>query len=169
MQPCPRQHQEATMSSQLSHKSHWREDRTCSYCGSISPEYLFESIKQGCTLGPTDKNYKIYVDLIEPHPEELHIVAVSTDIESGEGWIPADPARLEKEGFRGVAYKSMIIKARGPVKFGKFYFQHLNGDERQQFVDLLNQKKLKIGYPGYFYVMPYFIIKSQPPTALKES
>ena len=34
----------------------------CSYCGSISPESFFAAIEAGKELGPTDKNYKVYVD-----------------------------------------------------------------------------------------------------------
>jgi hypothetical protein len=45
-------------------EAHWREDRTCSYCGSIDPELLFEQIEKGAEIGPTDKSYKIYVALI---------------------------------------------------------------------------------------------------------
>jgi hypothetical protein len=39
----------------------WRHDGTCSYCGSITPEALFEEIGKGSLLSPTDKNYKVYV------------------------------------------------------------------------------------------------------------
>jgi hypothetical protein len=42
-------------------KDHWRSDGTCSYCGSLSPETLFEALACGAELGPTDKNYKLYV------------------------------------------------------------------------------------------------------------
>jgi hypothetical protein len=38
----------------------------------------------------------------------------------------------------------------------KFYFQHLDVEQRKKFVDLINEKKLKIGYPGHFYVLPFF-------------
>lgn len=44
-------------------KDHWRNDGTCSYCGSMSPERLFAVLGAGAQLGPTDKNYKIYVDV----------------------------------------------------------------------------------------------------------
>lgn len=36
--------------------------RHCSYCGSISPEEFMRDAKAGVKLGPTDKDYKIYVD-----------------------------------------------------------------------------------------------------------
>lgn len=42
-------------------QNHWRADRTCSYCGGMSPEKLFEALDAGAELGPTDKSYKAYV------------------------------------------------------------------------------------------------------------
>lgn len=78
---------------------------TCSYCGSIHPDELFEAIDAGVEIGPTDKTYKIYL-----------------------------------EG-----------------SYRKFYFQHFSQGEKQRFIDLLNEKKIILGYPGYFYVKPYFI------------
>lgn len=38
----------------------------------------------------------------------------------------------------------------------KFYFQHLSDDEMNRFIDLHNARKLKLAYPGYFYVRPFF-------------
>lgn len=40
---------------------------------------------------------------------------------------------------------------------GKFYFQHLSEEQCRKFVDLLNEKKLVIGYPGHFYSKPFFV------------
>lgn len=61
-QPCPRQKYEAVMQVQKDHVSHWCDDRTCSYCGSMMPEDVFKAIDEGKKITPTDKNYKIYVD-----------------------------------------------------------------------------------------------------------
>jgi hypothetical protein len=44
----------------------------------------------------------------------------------------------------------------------KFYFQHLNVSEQQRFVDLLNAGKFNLGYPGRFYVRPFFIAPPAP-------
>lgn len=44
--------------------SHWRDDHTCSYCGSLSEAELFAAIERGEELGPTDKSYKVYVGSI---------------------------------------------------------------------------------------------------------
>lgn len=91
-------------------EAHWREDRTCSYCGSIDPELLFEQIEKGAKIGPTDKSYKIYVDLVDHH-------------------------------VRGA---------------GKFYFQHLSEEQQNRFIELVNSKSMNIGFPGHFYVLPFF-------------
>lgn len=88
----------------------WREDGTCSYCGSLKPELFFEQVEKGAEIGPTDKSYKAYVRLVD------HTVPGA----------------------------------------GKFYFQHLDEDQRTRFIELVNERKMTIGYPGHFYVLPFF-------------
>jgi len=51
-------------------------------------------------------------------------------------------------------YKAYV--GGGPLGVQKFYFDHLSEEERKHFVTLLNDGKIKVGYPGYFYVMPFF-------------
>ncbi|MCG5072264.1 hypothetical protein [Paraburkholderia tagetis] len=41
----------------------------------------------------------------------------------------------------------------------KFYFQHLSPEQRTRFIALLNERKVKIGMPGHFYVLPYFVTR----------
>ena len=131
----------------------------------IEAAKLFEAIELECEIGPTDKQYKIYVDLIEPNPDELRVVSAITfdpptdELESGK-WLRADPAILQKDGWStGTGYKWMQVQKRGPRKFGKFYFQHFNEEERRRFFDLYISKKMKIGVPGYFYVLPFFMTR----------
>lgn len=86
----------------------WSEGRTCSFCGSLDPALVLEGIKDGTvTLGPTDKNYKVYVE--------------------------------------------------GLGRFAKFYFQHFSEEQKREFIDLLNQKRIKFSEPGHFYRLPFFI------------
>lgn len=42
--------------------------------------------------------------------------------------------------------------------YGKFYFDDpaFTQEMKQEFIDLLNAKKIGFDYPGYFYVKPYF-------------
>jgi len=84
--------------------------RACSYCGSMHPDDLFEAITRGDEIGPTDKDYKIYV-------------------------------------------------GHGPGH--KFYFQHLDYAQKLRFIDLLNDHKIEIGYPGHFYIKPFFIARNR--------
>jgi hypothetical protein len=40
----------------------WREDQTCSYCGSLHPDVFMQRLEAGdVVLGPTDTSYKVYV------------------------------------------------------------------------------------------------------------
>lgn len=38
----------------------------------------------------------------------------------------------------------------------KFYFQHLDEAGQRKFIELVNAKRVRIGYPGHFYVLPFF-------------
>jgi len=85
----------------------------CNFCGSLHPDYVLSVMASGkCTLRPTDKNYKVYVD------------------------VPGDH-----------------------MTSGKFYFQHFNEEQKKRFIQLYNIKPLpfKFTYPYGFYVMPYFM------------
>lgn len=47
----------------LSGDDTWRSDHTCSYCGSFNPTALLARLEEETVeLGPTDKNYKLYLD-----------------------------------------------------------------------------------------------------------
>ena len=43
------------------HKHYWREDGTCSYCGSVSADMFFDYVNKGGVISATDKNYKVYL------------------------------------------------------------------------------------------------------------
>lgn len=91
----------------------WREDATCSYCGSLNPDVFMARLEAGdVELGPTDKSYKVYIKDLEGKP------------------------------------------VGGPA--GKFYFQHLSPEQQGRFIELYNARKIKMGYPGHFYVSPFF-------------
>lgn len=175
---CPRR-AEIGIASTFPGPDHWRAEResfrvgpTCSYCGSISPAKLFELIEAGAKLGPTDKNYKVYVDAPNPTPDELRCDMGSNG---------ANHPGTTREGY-WKQHKDLTAKERdivlrggmgrdhepgywhhfgptGPKSWGKFYFQHLSEDEKRRFVDLLNAKAIAIGEPGYFYRLPYFMAR----------
>jgi hypothetical protein len=106
-QTCPRRMSEFGPWKHEEGLDSWRNDGTCSFCGSMKPEQVFEAIEQGKQITPTDKSYKIYV-----------------------------------EGSR------------------KAYFQHFSGEHRTKLIDLVNAKTINFGFPGYFYVLPFFVRKA---------
>lgn len=59
------------------------------------------------------------------------------------------------------SYKA-YVRGAGGSPTGKFYFQHLSEDGRNRFVELVNSKKMRLAYPGHFYVMPFFCRRAEP-------
>lgn len=54
-------------------------------------------------------------------------------------------------------YKAYIEWDGVDNRHGKFYFQHLTAEQRSAFVAALNTGTIRIGFPGHFYVTPFFI------------
>jgi hypothetical protein len=124
-------------------------------------------------LGPTDKNYKVYVDIPETHPDELRVIsAINWDPDperiKAEGWVKPDPELLVRDNWafsleeaKTSQFKWMMLAKRGPIQFGKFYFEHLNEAQRIHFVELMNLGVLNIGIPGRFYRLPFFAVSQK--------
>lgn len=74
----------------------------------------------------------------------LHPDVFMEQLENGATVVPTDKS-----------YKAYLRVASGSE--AKFYYEHLSDDQKNRFIELCNQKKLIIGYPGYFYVVPYFM------------
>lgn len=45
----------------------------------------------------------------------------------------------------------------GEPTTAKFYFQHLSEEQRREFFDLYVAEQINVGYPGHFYVLPFFM------------
>ncbi|MEA2678047.1 MAG: hypothetical protein QOJ81_2188 [Chloroflexota bacterium] len=159
---------------------HWREESssyhlgpTCSYCGSLSPESLFELIAAGAKIGPTDKSYKIYVDATNPTPDEIRYVGggSSNIVEPQPGWVRAKDMTAEQRAIAkrdGALYdydpeRWMAFGPSGPTSHGKFYFQHLDEVGQLRFLELYNSKAITLGDPGYFYALPFFMRRAEVP------
>lgn len=127
-----------------SNKDYWYEREgylVCNYCGSLKPETLFEFIDKNVLITPTDKSYKIYVDL----PGDGKRVVMGTANHPVEGW--------KKRLFK----KEWVLYGNRDKVHGKFYFQHLSEDQKRQFIQLMNEKKLNLAFPGHFYRLPFFV------------
>ena len=100
-----------------------------------SPVLLLRLRAGNVELRPTDKNYKVY----------LHNLG-------GEKF--KCKYKIPKQGVLGeVTYEWTIDES----DHSKFYFQHFSKEQQLEFIGLLSSEKLKFGYPGYFYRLPFFI------------
>jgi len=123
---------------QVEHGDHWRADGTCSYCGSLNPVTLLARLRAGdVELSPTDKSYKVYVRNMGGQPFKRSYRNCSPSI------CPLGPD----------ACTHWVTES---VEQAKFYFQHFDATQQHEFIALYNTGKVKIGYPGYFYVRPFF-------------
>ena len=62
MMTCPRRMTGWGVWEKTENLDHWRPDFTCSFCGSLAPEYLLGLLSKGrAKIKATDKTYKIYV------------------------------------------------------------------------------------------------------------
>lgn len=114
----------------------WDErDGGCTYCGSLRPDIFMERLRKGdVSLCPTDKNYKVYIRNKggEPFRQSYRIDKCET----------ADRAKW--------------VWTTDEVDEMKFYFEHLSEDQKKEFIVLMNDRKISLDFPGYFYRMPFF-------------
>lgn len=121
--------------------------RICSFCGSLDPEEFLARVREGWVVGPTDKTYKAYLG--QPVSDEQQEAAKTA-------WVD----RMAAAGGSRTALGQMWDREHTHPAGGqeaKFYFQHLTPDQAREFVQLYNTKAVKIGYPGYFYRLPFFM------------
>ncbi len=144
-----------------SNKDKWRDENTCTYCGSLNQDVFMQHLEAGSvTLTPTDKNYKVYVEgLPNPNVGKLKMRGSSSTPQSGKNWKKVTPlSRLTMpklwSSVRNGDY--VLIEPEKATIQHKFYFQHLSQEQRERFVQLLNEKKLRLDMPGYFYRLPFF-------------
>lgn len=118
----------------------WGPDDCCSYCGSLDPDVFMARIEAGdVRLTPTDKSYKVYVGNDGGAPLR-------------QTYRPSQPSNPDAMGDD----PSKWVWETREMSTGKFYFQHLSPTQRTRFIELLNDKRLKLEYPGYFYRLPFF-------------
>lgn len=162
---CPRRDEamQAVLSEQFKGPDHWREPRnsgvglgdtveTCSYCGSMNPDEVMAGLEDGTlVIGPTDKSYKAYIS------------KALTDEQLAEAEAGVD-AELEREkkmlagehDWENHRKHIMASRRQGP-DIGKFYYMHLSEPQRQRYFELFKEDRIKYGYPGYAYTLPFFI------------
>lgn len=142
---CPRRNEGFNSSVfKLPLEDTWGNDNTCSFCGSLNPDDFLARIRAGdVEIEPTDKNYKAY-------------------LRNAGGALFKQTYRdcynQQEEGERPcqgpLTCTHWVTRDIGTTKF---YYPHLSEDQMKEFVELYNSGRMKIGYPGYFYVLPYFM------------
>ena len=160
MLPCPRR-EETPFNRTDPNEDRWQSDGTCNYCGSMNPDDFFKAIEAGAEIGPTDKNYKVYVSV--PNPLAGKPACYTTSTHPRDGFILlteelADTITWETPEDRA-SYVGRYVKLGGAhsnIKQFKFYFQHLDQAGMDRYIALHNDRKIKYGYPGQLYVKPFF-------------
>lgn len=89
--------------------------------------------KQDRYLHKVDNNFCSFCGSLHPG-EFIDLLATGLEI------IPTDKA-----------YKAYLEGG------AKFYYQHLSDAQIHRFIELYNSKVMNVGYPGYFYVLPFFM------------
>lgn len=132
---------------------------SCSFCGSLNPDRFMELVRDGWEVGPTDKNYKAY--LRQP-------LTAEEEAQQKADWIQRDAtARAvheigERDGKTPEQIAADLDQQWGkyPHSSGgpeaKFYYQHLSQEQRDEFIELHNTRRMRISYPGHLYVLPFF-------------
>ena len=131
---CPRRHDNFLPAKDEKELDNYRADGTCSYCGSLNPTTFMARLRAGdIELGPTDKGYKVYV-------------------RNSGGQLFSRQRRIDNDHSND---RTKWIWEMQFVEQTKFYFQHLDNANQEEFIQIVN-KGTKIGYPGHFYTLPYF-------------
>ena len=111
----------------------------------------------GSSLSPYDKDLNllhcsycgslhpdIFMDLIQ---QDYYIIPTDKDYKA---YLAKPPA------FNNAPTTSDPNEITHGDTIAKFYLMHLSKAQRIQFIELVNEKQVKFGFPGYFYITPYF-------------
>lgn len=137
-------------------RNEWRADDTCSFCGGWRPSRFLEAIAQGCEVTPTDKSYKLYIDVPDPDAGKMRIYGSSNSVEkpSGDGWERWDNARAKADGWGEKDDPDdnwMLIGPTPALKTMKCYTNHFSEAQAVAFVELCETGKVKFKFPGHLY------------------
>lgn len=136
----------------------------CSFCGSLHPATALELLEAGARAGPTDKSYKLYIDVVNPVAGQRVEVGRSSgptrDRATGTFNVE-NPTITEVQTGR---YDRAIMGEAPAFLQQKLYFQHFDAEQQQKFIDLVNSRRINFGLPGHLYTMPFFCrpAKSEP-------
>lgn len=127
----------------------------CSYCGSLSGVEFLAAVEAGVEVGPTDKSYKLYMDL--PRNSTAPVVLSSTNRLD-------DPSYTRYEDLTVAQRKAVTMTEPEQWAYSfhvpattheKFYTHHFSEEQGWAFWDLHIAGSVNWGYPGYPYTRLY--------------
>lgn len=134
---------------------HWRANNTCSHCGGLRPSLALLAIQGGAKVTPTDKNYKMYLELPNPEVGKLRIIG-SRNFESGrdDGFQKVTPELIAAHphiDFRHHMNDWVQLSPHTATRTAKVYFNHFSESQAVELVRLWLSGKINFEYPGSFY------------------
>jgi hypothetical protein len=137
---------------------------SCSFCGSLNPDRFLELVREGWIVGPTDKSYKAYLGRPRT-PEDIAArkaqwlvaeLGIAATIRRLGEQDRKTPGQIEADVEEEWQTRQLPLIENGCGQEAKFYYQHLSPEQCQEFIDLANSGRMRIGIPGYFYRLPFF-------------
>lgn len=131
-------------------------DDTCRYCGSLAPDTFMTRLEAGdVRLGATDKSYKVYVANDGGVPFRQAYRDCYSKGADGQMMFDENRQAIKKDPpcHGPTDCEHWVTRERDETKF---YFQHLSDEQRDRFIELLNERKIKFQGGVGFYVLPYF-------------
>ena len=134
---------------------------SCDFCGSLHPDRFMELVRDGWIVGPTDKRYKAYLESPLSDDEKA---ARRDRWMASDGFARALRELGERDGKTPEQIQADLDTEWERQGSGwlhgnqtaKFYYQHLSDAQRGEFIELVNTGRMRIGYPGHLYVLPFF-------------
>lgn len=128
----------------------------CTFCGSMPPGDFLDAVRAGAEIGPTDKSYKLYIDLPNPTPDKLYVLGTSYQSQPmrDETWVAWDEMTAEQRAvaadyLRGDMHRPTHLKfGPRPQLNAKFYTPHLSPQQSAEFWQLWQSGQVNWGYPG---------------------
>jgi hypothetical protein len=137
---CPQRTPDYPYAAGLDGPDHYRaDDHTCSYCGSLNPDVFMARLEAGdIALGATTKNYKVYV----------HNAGGAPLLQTYRDCPRDEPKHMPDECAHWVTRETSQQK---------FYFDHLSNEQRQRFVEMYNERRIRMKGGFAFSPFPFFM------------
>ena len=140
---CPRRMESLMFADKPGEDLYRSDDDSCTHCGSLNPDTFMQRVERGdVRLCPTDKNYKVYIH------------------NDGGEQFKQTYRDCYTQGAKDCKHDTCTHWVTRDMSQAKFYFQHLSDAQKDRFIELLNANSVKMEYPGYFYVLPFFCTRA---------